>query len=315
MTHSLENVLADTFRPYYIFDDAEGARFTFNADFGAEIGVLTSEPVTLFQVRPKIRLSGAPSEVYRLKIRWLFLFRNDGGYGPGSYCDGFDSHSGDNSPGTYYLESNDGGVAWMITSAALGDDLNLAWPYRLNSSDRGRGSRLEVYDLTHPIVYMSAGKRHIYFTKDWDERQDSFYSDVPLLEDCNDDVNGLGDREFADLRQFRYWGRPYNNVGEPELFDPPSGEDVPPFVNKLYPFYNDWRYSYSQEYSEPIDPDSDGCQYRSNMKRLQEAWGVDLCNECGECVPGYQPSAWGDGPFYSVICGPNKNKWMGHEFQ
>jgi hypothetical protein len=201
LVDSMENALADAFRPYCIFDSDEGARQSF-------------EPVTLFQVRPlDIQASNA-----RIKMKWVFLFRNDGGYGPSSWCG--DSHGGDNDDAFYELTSNDAGTTWALVRVGLSFK-GLEWP---------TNSRLGVYAPTHPIIYMSGHKHHEYFTKDWNH-QDSLYSGYG----CNEDVNGQGAGVLVDLQSLRR-GR-YNNVGEPEH------HPTPPFVNDLghyYPGFTAW---------------------------------------------------------------------------
>ncbi|MGQ9638618.1 MAG: hypothetical protein ACUVT6_12650 [Thermodesulfobacteriota bacterium] len=196
----LEGELAMIFSPHLIFDSDEKAR-------------KPHEPVVLFQVRPL----DLRSLVRQITIKWVFLFRRDGGYGPSSSCR--DAHDGDNDDAYYEVTSRDHGRTWTITKIKLSFK-DLEWP---------RTSRLEVDELTHPIIYMSAHKHHMYFTKDWDGK-DSIYSDW----DCNDDVNGQGSRVRADVISFRRANPQilYNNVGEPESH--PS----PPFVNDLSYFYS-----------------------------------------------------------------------------
>jgi len=75
LVDSLENALADAFRPYCIFDSDEGPRQSF-------------EPVTLFQAR----LEDIQESTVRIAMKWVFLFRRDGGYGPSSSCR--DAHDG-----------------------------------------------------------------------------------------------------------------------------------------------------------------------------------------------------------------------------
>ena len=220
LVDTLEGELANAFRPCLVFDSAEKARLPF-------------EPVTLFQVRP-VAL-GARKQT--LSIQWIFLFKRDGGYGPDS-AEGRDAHPGDADDGRYELESTDSGVTWRLTEAILATwkrktvprpggwtvlDGGARWPSR---------TRLEVYELTHPIVYMSAHKHHEYFTRDHDHN-DSYYSKWGL----NDDVNGLGARFLVDLRSLEAAAGHYNNVGEPGA---PHG---PPFVNSLdkrYPAHKAW---------------------------------------------------------------------------
>jgi len=174
----LENKLADTFRPYLIFDDAEKAR------------VKPYEPIILFQVR-KMGIGGITSggtRITRIGIKWVFLFKEDGGYGPDSYCG--DAHGGDNDDAFYEFESRDDGVTWILIGVGLSSrGVNTIGYPNFSGPEWPKKSRLEIYDLTHPIVYMSAHKHHEYFTRD-NDHDDSLYSGVG----CNDDVNGLGDR-------------------------------------------------------------------------------------------------------------------------
>jgi hypothetical protein len=143
-----------------------------------------------------------------ITIKWIFLFRQDGGYGPDSWC--FDDHPGDNDDAYYSLTSEDGGVTWTISSVGLSFK-GVQWPVAY---------RMEVFDVTHPIIYMSASKHHEYFTRD-NDHDDSVYSDWG----CNDDVNGLGRRFLVDLQSLSSEG---NNVGEPNDITTRtiSGQDV-----------------------------------------------------------------------------------------
>jgi hypothetical protein len=185
LVDDLENVLADEFRPYCIFDSDESARQPF-------------EPVTLFQARP-VNTQGNDLQI---KIKWVFLFKKDGGYGPDSWCS--EAHDGDNDDAFYELTSHDAGLTWDLTEVGLSFK-DLKWP---------ANSRLGVFEPVHPIIYMSAHKHHEYFTRDWNH-QNSLYSCCG----CNEDVNGLGVRVLVNLRPAG--GTLFSNVGEPEhhLFD------------------------------------------------------------------------------------------------
>ena len=157
----------------------------------------------------------------RVRIVWVFLFLRDGGWGPGSghYCPGADSHAGDNDAARYDLDSRDGGLTWRLVSVDLSDQ-QLAWP---------DNSRLEIFDLTHPIIYVSANKHHIYFTRDRDETEKSIYSNGGESDDCKDDVNGRGTRMLVNIRSLQ--GGLGNNVGER------GRTPGRPFANSLAPFY------------------------------------------------------------------------------
>jgi hypothetical protein len=179
---TLENLMALVSAPVFRFDSDEEDR-------------RPNEPVTLFRVFPN------PTEPGQLKIRWVFLYANDGGYGPWpAYCP-FDSHPGDNDTATWDLgPTSEDGSSWQITRVRLGLNINnaaMSWP---------GSSRLEVRGRAHPVIYMSAGKHHEYFTRDNDEN-DSFYSGSG----CNDRVNGQGPELPANLR----FADRFTNVGEP----------------------------------------------------------------------------------------------------
>jgi hypothetical protein len=215
LVDDLEDAIANVFRPYCIFDSNENARVS-----GHDQGK-PDEPVTLFQVRPvDLKKECCFLSPLRINIRWVFLFRRDGGFGPASLCG--DSHEGDNDSASYSLLSYDRGVTWTVFLAGLGDN-GLQWP---------SNSRIEVYDVTHPIVYMSASKHHEYFTRDRD-LQNSLYSTCFLCKGdlkCNDNVNGKGDRILVNLQApAKLHGLPYNNVGEPEYHGYPFVDDLSPF--------------------------------------------------------------------------------------
>jgi len=202
----LENQLANGFRPYFKFDDAEAARRPF-------------EPVTLFQAKPMGCTGsgcGGKTEVW---IRWAFMFQWDGGYGPDSYC--LDEHMGDNDIATYIFTSSDGGYSWELTSVSVGGgEYALTWP-KGYQKEAYLGPRvvpvmtsvnLEIYSGHHPVIYMSAHKHHMYFDTSYDHK-DSYYSSVPI-NPCNDDVNGKGAAFLSDLHSV-FGDHRFNNVGEP----------------------------------------------------------------------------------------------------
>ncbi|MGC8892191.1 MAG: hypothetical protein ACP5P6_06270 [Candidatus Saccharicenans sp.] len=201
LVDSQENELAMMLRPYLIFDSDESAR-------------QSHEPVVVYQVYPFL-----PNT--RVGIRWVFLFRKDGGYSENSWCESLDAHDGDNDAAYYELYSEDNGITWKLRAILLG----YIWP---------KESRLEVYDLTHPIIYMSASKHHMYFTRDWDHRDSLYSTYIKGPGRCNDDVNGLGARFLADITSFRAANPSilFNNVGELERH--PS----PPFVNDLSIYFS-----------------------------------------------------------------------------
>lgn len=176
--------LADGFRPYLKFDDSEHARQSF-------------EPITIFQVRPLENRTDSQT----VRIKYVFLFKLDGGYGPSSWCD--DSHPGDNDNMFVDVTSTDGGYTWALARVNVGAD---EWP---------TNDTVEIYDYTHPVVYMSGSKHHQYLNTYYDGR-DSAYSDVSYWDDCDDDVNGRGAQLLTDVRSVGGLSYIGNNVGEPE---------------------------------------------------------------------------------------------------
>ena len=201
LVDSLEGFIAYKFRPLFIFDSDEGAR-------------LSGEPVTIFQVHPVDIRKEMP---LKISIKWVFLFRYDGGYGPDSDCS--DSHDGDNDDVQYDLVSYDG-ITWSVVKIKLSFK-GLEWP---------TNSNLEIYSSSHPVIYFSAHKHHEYFNTNWDH-QDSLYSDWG----CNDDVNGQGAQVLSDVDSLEVEAGFYNNVGEPgtgDIYHPTSR-----FVNDFSPYY------------------------------------------------------------------------------
>jgi len=192
----LEGELANACRPYARFDSDEAARQDF-------------EPVTLFQVRP---LDLRSPDNLRIEINWIFLYRQDLGYGPDSWCGS--AHAGDIATVRYELFSKDGGTTWTIAVIRLGRKEPLIWR---------QGTTIESYG-SHPVLSISAGNHNPYFSTDYDG-QDSLYS----FWGCNENVNGRGALVMPDLKSI--WGDVFNNVGEPE-FHP-----GPPFINSLDHFY------------------------------------------------------------------------------
>jgi hypothetical protein len=156
----MENALALQVRPLLVFDLNENA---LNED----------EPFALFQVRP---VALKDSKNLSLRIRWVLLFAENGGYWPCSaFCDG--SHEGDIKVITYEMSSKDGGITWETGSIALGDNSEFVWK---------KGSDIQ-YRSGSPIIYMSSGRHNPYFAT-YPEGLSSPYSTWG----CCDMVNGRG---------------------------------------------------------------------------------------------------------------------------
>lgn len=199
-----ENRLADTWRPYFEFDEEESARQSF-------------EPLTLFQVRP----IGDKSWPRRIKIAWAFLYQRDGGYGEDWKCAlGRNDHPGD-AAGGYYILTSDDGITWKLDKIQLWDERNeldarngeIKWT---NPRSTYWGQML---DRPSPKIFPSAGKHHQYISTSACEDSDGFCS-----EDC-----GQGAKIYADLTSVV--NGKFNNVGERQL----SPWDT--FVNNLNKYY------------------------------------------------------------------------------
>jgi hypothetical protein len=218
----MENRLAEAFRPYFIFDEQENDL----DDNISEPSLLPWEPRTLFQVhvenltRPTW-LDPLPRTVTKIIVKYLFLWRLDGGFRNDALCT--DWHYGDSQSGTITFTTTDG-------KTILVDRLNL-----------GQGGDRPAYDpdistiagyasfgpTRHPVIYLSAGKHHQYMTAAQCEASDTF---------CNDDCgggfgydlgalgNGTGPR-YADVRPVSQ----YFNIGETNAHPSPT------FVDDLAP--------------------------------------------------------------------------------
>ena len=199
LVDDMENLLAAQIRPFVAFDSHEIARQSF-------------EPVTVF------RLYQTSSQT--LHIRWVFLFANDGGYGPGasSFCG--DAHAGDNDDADYDLSTTDGGRTWVVTKIMVSFK-GLNYP---------GNSRIEVYDKTFPVIYLSGSKHHEYLTTD-NDLHDSLYANFV---GCDDNIDGKGANLLVNNQSFATLSS--NNVGEPAL------HPISRFVNALlmYPGFTIW---------------------------------------------------------------------------
>lgn len=209
-----ENVIAEAFAPYLIFDSDE--RFRPNG-----------YPITLFQVIPK---SDAPDQP-ELRLRYALLFQGDT-YGPsaGYGCTwGSGSHNGDVETMTFTVTGDAAGTVWTLTEVALA-------PWR--PGPKWPGTNVQIANRTHPSVYLSASKHHQYLDTSHDD-EDSSYSDPPLFfDECNDDVNGQGAKFVADVKSLgdqSAYG--YNNVGEVADHDDTFFVDS---LDEFFPGQNVW---------------------------------------------------------------------------
>jgi len=185
----MEGALAEVFRPYVVFDSKEAAR-------------RAGEPITIFQVRP----IGMRMNTLRIRIKYIFLFERDGGYGDGASIVCVDSHAGDNDDAFLDLDSSDGGRTWSLVRVHLSFK-GIEWP---------RNASMRTHDDTHPIVYMSSHKHHEYFDTSHNHH-DSYYTEWW----CNDDVDGLGAAFLVDVSSLQKASGYKNNIGEPDYAHDP----------------------------------------------------------------------------------------------
>jgi Thrombospondin type 3 repeat len=209
-----ENILADSWRPYFIFDQNENDR-TVNINDGS---LRFGEPTVLFQVRP----IGGWDWPRRIVIKWAFLYRLDGGYRRDNLCK--DWHYGDTESGYYELKSLDG-VTWQLDSLNLwtevpsiaANDQRIEWMSLDDTYWEKMSPRLS------PIVHASAGKHHQYMTASNCEEEGAGWGE------CDDDCDG-GAHVLADLLPLGY----FTNVGEPDNHPSNESENFP-FVTNLGP--------------------------------------------------------------------------------
>jgi hypothetical protein len=217
----LEHRLADTWRPYFVFDEGEN-----NGANTSELSLQSWEPRVLFQVRPKPCATCGNTQY--IQINWAFLFRMDGGYRGSNVCT--NHHSGDSQSATYELVSLDGGVNWALNKvdmwgvgAAWANAPGITYSARYGNVG-GSGSERPL-----PMVWMSAGKHHQYLSGSACENTGDF---------CDDDCGGGAER-IANLTPWGY----FTNVGERANHPVWSGYTNQPFVNDL------WHIGYPNEYT------------------------------------------------------------------
>jgi hypothetical protein len=219
----LEHRLADTWRPYFVFDEGEN-----NGSNTSQLSLQSWEPRVLFQVSPQ-PCTDCGSTRY-IRIKWAFLFRMDGGYRGSNYCT--NHHSGDTQSGTYELVSFDGGVNWALNQMNMwGGSVGWAWANAPGISYSPRYGNIggSGYDRPLPMVWMSAGKHHQYLSGGACENAGGF---------CDDDCGG-GAQRIANLTPWGY----FTNVGERANHPLWPGYINQPFVNDL------WHIGYPNEYT------------------------------------------------------------------
>jgi hypothetical protein len=200
---NLEHALAEQFKPIFVFDSKENHR-------------RSDEPRVLFQVRPEGCIGQGCPTPWVVRIKFGFLYQEDGGYGESSICK--NAHNGDNQGATFKLESYTG-RSWNLVEI---DNAPFFWPQPVNMPYHYGNT--PQWEGSHVLIYMSSHKHHQYFSTAYDE-EDSVYSDW----NCSDDVDGKGARIPANLISPLADKRP-NNVGEPHAHSPAY------FIGKLDSF-------------------------------------------------------------------------------
>ncbi len=200
----LEYQVAQHFVPQFIFDSRENA-----------LG--PSEPIVLYRVASGMRQPHCGA-LARATITYAYLFADDGGYATSCLCN--DRHAGDNQSVRINLKVEHQRLA--VQHIQVG---RFEFPR----------DRMEVFEGTHAVVYLSAGKHHSFLDTRGDG-QASPYSDWG----CRDGVDGKGRRVLPSLE---HQGVPRSrlNVGEPNAHSREA------FVSELGPlgFPGDFAWSRS----------------------------------------------------------------------
>jgi hypothetical protein len=163
----VEHQIANHFRPYLVFDSHENAR-------------RPNEPLTLYQVSTG-RKRGQCTGIKRLKIAYDFVFTDDGGYARSHVCG--DSHRGDNPDVTFIVDVHPGKTGAVFSVNTIIND-QFVWPRY----------PIQVFEGSHPVIYSSAGKHHMFFDQKYHDKA-SPYSKWR----CHDSIDGLGPRFLAVL--------------------------------------------------------------------------------------------------------------------
>ncbi len=311
----LEYKLAEAFKPLLVFDSHEKNRRTDEPRtlFQVRPGGLKADEGCIGFLEARISLekrcisivAGLSTQVYgsgfkdddgcigkgceapwSVRIRYLFLFQRDGGYGPASDC--VNAHNGDNEQADVQLESDDG-QNWRPISAHILDWESPASAVQWVKQKEGEREN-------HPVIYMSAHKHHTYLDTSYDG-EDSLYSEWG----CNENVNGAGARIWPDLISPLADKRP-NNAGEPELHS--------------YERLRIWEKPKPGYYLDTAEPSGFTAVlvFRSDLPEAK--YFIDDLDTDG--YPGEK--AWSFKPFagglkYEGVTHPNAIKWMAQPFK
>ena len=195
-----ENMLAQAFRPVFVFHSSEDA--TRRGIYRLPTGTAVDEPATIFQVRKR---SANTIQIQFMKL-WLWD-RYDT-----TFCGG---HKGDSQRNSIYLKTPasgpDHGKLWWVYKTSGGIEGELNWQ---QGSSRIRKPHFEKLRFEsgpggHVVIYFSKGKHHEYMDGGWSGQTDKECWNI------NAYTNGRGAKRAAVLRAPRGAGDRYGqtNVG------------------------------------------------------------------------------------------------------
>ncbi len=180
MSDHAEHLVAERFRPLFVFDSRERARRDV-------------EPVLFYQATPSRPRGPCGEAPARVEVTWAYLLRDDGGYVASGVCG--DAHPGDNQYVRALFDVRDRGRRLALASLT-------AWGFTFPRH------AMRVRDRSHPVIYLSAGRHHPYF----DTRVDGHPSPYSRW-GCVEASDGLGDAVLGDVES-EAAPRRWHNVGE-----------------------------------------------------------------------------------------------------
>jgi hypothetical protein len=255
-----ENRLADAWQPYFIFDENENIRghcspvvstlkyvdavccslasglgclhpsvkgaCTFTKEIVKTLckgnvdddSLQPFEPVVIFQVRP---MAGSDWP-RRTKIRYVSLYRLDGGYRVSNICTSW--HYGDNNTFSVELTSYDG-VSWTLDKLDWDGNVQDASSSEIEWTEPRDTYWGQMPKRPSPIAYNSAGKHHMYISVQACQKERQGPIGICGYDACRGGVEVL-----ANLTP----NGTFNNVGEYQAHPSDMGVNVP-FVSDLEP--------------------------------------------------------------------------------
>jgi len=179
-----EDLLAQAFRPIYIFHSSENA--TRRGIYRLQTGTPVDEPATIFQVRKRSRDT--------IQIQFMKLWAWD--RYDSVWCGG---HRGDSQRNSIYLRTpssgSDRGKLWWVYKTSGGIEGDLGWEQGSRALRKPAFENLpyESGPGGHLVIYFSKGKHHEYADGGWSGQDDK---ECPTI---NAYTNGRGGRRAAVL--------------------------------------------------------------------------------------------------------------------